>query len=76
VTLDRESLRCLKYIIKGGADLEEPLKNSSLHFLLDRGMIKVARRYQSRWGHRMHNCVRLEATPHGQQVFDQQTPGA
>lgn len=71
MNLDNECLRCLRYIAKSSAQLEEPLKKVELQLLLDRGLIKISRRFQSSWGGKMHNCVELYATDKGRQELEQ-----
>jgi hypothetical protein len=70
MTLDRESLRCLKFIRNEDASLEEPIRKETIRFLLDRGYIRIASRYRASWGGKRHNVVKLRATPKGEAALE------
>lgn len=73
--LDKEPLRCLKYLAKSSAQLEWPCSNPAIPWLVDNGYARKVREFQSSWGYRIHDCAEIAITDTGRKAL-QQKPGA
>jgi hypothetical protein len=71
MTLDKESLRCLRFLAKSSAQLEWPCRNVTIPWLIDRGYARKVRDFQSSWNHRMHDCAEIAITDNGRKALQQ-----
>lgn len=67
--LDKESLRCLRFLARENAQLEWPCRNATIPWLIDRGYARKVSEFQSSWGNRMHDCAMIAITDAGRKAL-------
>ncbi len=73
--MDKEALRCLRFLAKGPANLEWPCRNESIPWLIRGGYAQIKREYSAWWNQKPHKCAEIIITDAGKSAL-QQTPGA
>jgi hypothetical protein len=69
MTLDRESVRCLRILAEQSANLPWPCRNATIPWLVGVGYARKVREYQARWNNKMHDCAEIIITDKGRQAL-------
>ncbi len=69
VHLDREAIRCLKFLAKEKAQLGWPCRNSTIPWLIDRGLALKARNFKAIWNDQEHDCAEIIITEAGRKAL-------